>query len=113
MTTSSKVRLLVIGSTLFWWIPCFFLTLKTHIWLGLLWPFLGFYPGAASDSDPGYSEPFMGLWGCLSLVVFLTLAFYALRKNSQASAIACTILISLSSLFVIGRGIWFLIQEQR
>jgi hypothetical protein len=105
MTINSMIRLLVVGPTLFWWMPCFFTALGTHVWLCLVWPFLGFYPGP-TGSGPGYSEASMGIWGCLSLLGFAALAFHALRKNSLAIAITCALLISLSSLTLIGRAYW-------
>ena len=113
MTTNSRIKLLVFGPALFWWLPCLFLAIETHIWLFLLWPFLGFYPGTRSDADHSYSVISMVIFGCLSFVGYSTLAFYALRKKSQALAITCATLISLSSLFVIVGMIWFLLQEQR
>ena len=105
--------MLVFGPTLFWWIPCFFLALGNHVWLGLLWPFLGFCPWPAGSGDPGYSETATIIFGAIMLFGFIALAFYALRKNSQAIATACAICISLSSLLVIGRMIVFVILEQR
>jgi len=110
MTINSKVKWLVFGPPLFWWIPSLYIALGTHTWKGLLLPFMGFYPGPMSI--PGYDHyltlklTLAMIWGTLSLVAFAAVAFCALRKNSQAIALICALLISLSSLLVIGRVFW-------
>jgi hypothetical protein len=108
MTINFKVILLVFGPLLFWSIPAasIFLT-STHYWLSLLIPFMGFYPGPVIGSNYWHNhalnELLLTIWGCLALVGYAALGSFALRKNSQAVAATCAILITLSSLVIFCR----------
>jgi hypothetical protein len=110
MRINFKVTLLVFGPLLLWWIPCLWLLQLTHQWKSLLLPFVGFYPGPTSSPGNWHYQTLnltlATIWGCLSLVGFVALAFCALRKNSQALALICAVLISLSSLTLIARDFW-------
>jgi hypothetical protein len=107
MTINSRIRLIVIGPTLFWSIPGFLLALTTYDCVALLLPFMGFYPGQF-----GGSGPLFAVWGCFSLLGFAAVAFYAFRKSSQAIAFTFAMLLSLSSLTAFVRLFWCLQNVQ-
>jgi hypothetical protein len=106
MAISPKWRWLVVGCTFVWWVPCLIMSVATGVKLCLVYPFLGFYPGSTEGPGPGYSVFAMTAWGWFWLTIYVTVGAVALWKNSRKLAKACVIFINVSSLLVIARAAW-------
>jgi hypothetical protein len=96
-----KVRWVIFGTAALWWIPSGIAFLGTGEPMSLWLPVMGFYPLAPDDS--AYS-PIAGYsWAFLSGAAYLSVALFALRKNSITNAVAFALLLSLSSFLTIIR----------
>ena len=69
---------------------------------------MGFYPGPTIGpfywQHTALNEWLVIIWGCLALVSYAALGYYALRKNSQTVAVICAILITVSTLLIFVRA---------
>jgi hypothetical protein len=101
MAGTSRWRWLLVGFTLFWLLPGGVIALCRHVFLPLLDPFMGFYPG--TTTNPGFSRTNMEAWGLLWLVAYCAAVSFAFWKNSKPVGYFCIAFINLSSLLVIAR----------